>query len=94
MTTPTPEPMRLRDVPDEILDAAWDAWVSTSPEDEEGALRVALAAALPVHEALVRAKVAAEIEAVVVIARRDQPPADAKAEAYRNAAKIARGETR
>lgn len=40
----------------------------------------------------VRNLVAAEIESVVVLARKDQRPGEAKAEAYQLAARIARGE--
>lgn len=48
--------------------------------------------ALRVVERQVRGRVAAEIGSVVVLARKDQRPGEAKAEAYQHAARIARGE--
>jgi hypothetical protein len=44
------------------------------------------------REQRIREQIAAQIECVVVVARRDQGPAEAKAQAYATAAKIARGE--
>lgn len=53
--------MKLKDVPADLLDLAWDAWVSQSPEDESGAIRATLAAVLPAHERQVRERVAEQI---------------------------------
>lgn len=54
---------------------------------DEGVITAAPEAAQELRE-----HIAAQIEAVVVLARRDQDPAEAKAEAYATAARIARGE--
>jgi hypothetical protein len=84
------------DVPDQLIVAARDAW-NAAPQKRDGKptrMRHALAAVWPEIEQQVRERIAAEIEAVVVIARRDTGPAEAKAQAYQHAARIARGETR
>lgn len=59
-----------------------------------GAIERELAAAEAGIAQRARNRVAAEIESVVVLARKDQRPGEAKAEAYQHAARIARGEGR
>lgn len=69
------------EIPDPESEPWWDRHLTEA----------ALNAVLPAHEAMVREQVALQIEAVFVMAHRGQSPADAKAEAYKTAAQLARG---
>lgn len=62
------------------------------PEPNKSLMVAVAAELLPLMERQMRAAIADQIEAVIPFARRDQPPAEAKAEAYALAARIARGE--
>lgn len=91
------EPVNAEQVPEELAESlARLLWQIDDHRGEHHQLipdaRIWLAANLPAHEALVRAKVAAEIEAITVMAPRNQSPAEAKADAYKTAASIARGD--
>lgn len=58
-----PDGMRLEDVPADLLDLAWDAWGSQSPDDELGAVRATLAAVLPAHGRQVREQALRDLDA-------------------------------
>lgn len=73
--------------------AEWDGHDTPTKYERLAALATLAGTASGHNETQLREQIAAQIEAVVVLARRDQPPGEAKAEAYAQAARIARGET-
>lgn len=84
-----PPAMRAEDVPDELIDRARKAWVASARGHLPGhGMAHALAAVLPAYEAMVRAKVAEEIE------RQEARDGDGSSwgNGMRRAAAIARGE--
>lgn len=82
------------DVPAELLDLACDRMFGTPPEagDDRRGMAEALAAVLPRYEALVRAEVAAEIEAYAEATARQQAAIPVFCSGLRKGAEIARGE--